>query len=88
MHIKSKSMQSRLYTEEDGLISDEVRYGFTSDEGIFWFTTESGIMAFNIPKNKLYSFENEPDAKLFFIGSFLIILEIFAKTCFPGKLYA
>lgn len=66
MHIKSKSMEARLYTEEDGLISDEVRYGFIGIEDIFWFTTESGIMAFDIQKNALYSFKNEPDASLFF----------------------
>ncbi len=86
MHIKSKSMQSRLYTEEDGLISDEVRYGFTSDEGIFWFTTESGIMAFDISKNKLYSFKNEPDAKLFFHRIFPDQYGYICQNLFPGQI--
>lgn len=86
MHIKSKSMQSWLYTEEDGLISDEVRYGFTSDEGIFWFTTESGIMAFDISKNKLYSFKNDPDAKLFFHRIFPDQYGYICQNLFPGQI--
>jgi len=86
MHIRSKSMQSRLYTEEDGLISDEVRYGFTSTEGIFWFTTESGIMAFDIHEQRLYSFTNEPDAQLFFHRIFPDLTGNICHNLFPGQI--
>jgi len=86
MYIKSKSMEARLYTEEDGLVSDEVRYGFIAYDGIFWFTTESGIMAFDINKKGLYSFPNEPDAKLFFHRIFPDKDGNICQNLYPGQI--
>jgi streptogramin lyase len=64
IRINSRDMIPKIYTSSDGLISDAVRYGLII-KNIFWFTTESGLMAFDYQNERFYSFDNEPDSKLF-----------------------
>jgi hypothetical protein len=62
--INSRDMVPKLFTTMDGLQSDAVKYG-TLHQNMYWFTSESGLMAFDYHKKRFYSFENEPDNKLF-----------------------
>lgn len=62
MHIRSDNMAAKLYSTSEGLISDAVRYGLYSGE-YFWFTTEYGLMAFDLSKERFYSFADEPESK-------------------------
>lgn len=64
LHLNSRDMIPKLYTTLDGLSSDAVKYGCTN-QNMYWFTTESGLMAFDYKQKRFYSFENEPDNKLF-----------------------
>ncbi len=64
IRINSRDMIPKIYTSSGGLISDAVRYGLII-KNIFWFTTESGLMAFDYQNERFYSFDNEPDSKLF-----------------------
>lgn len=64
IRINSHDMIPKIYTTSDGLISDAVKYGHINND-IFWFTSESGLMAFDYRNDRFYSFENDPDSKLF-----------------------
>lgn len=64
LHLNSRDMIPKLYTTLDGLQSDAVKYGCTN-QNMYWFTSESGLMAFDYKQKRFYSFENEPDNKLF-----------------------
>lgn len=64
IRLNSSEMVPKLYTSYDGLQSDAVKYSCINN-GIFWFTSESGLMAFDYKNERIYSFENEPENKLF-----------------------
>lgn len=86
MKISSKNMKAKLFTTNDGLLSDAVRYGQNTDDGFFWFTSESGIMAFDPETERIHTFSEEPDSKLFTYRIYLDKNGNISQNLYPGHI--
>lgn len=85
MHIRSLDMKAKLYTASDGLTNTAVRYGLYHDD-IFWFTTESGLMAFDLNKERFYTFEDDKEVKKINYRIFTDRNGNIAQNMFPDEL--
>jgi len=64
LQINTKTNSSTHFTTEDGLISNEVKYGLLDNSGNLWFTSDMGLMVYQAEYNSFKSFESEPEAEL------------------------
>ncbi len=65
IRLSSDDMTMKKYTINDGLLSNDVRFGVVDRAGCLWFTSDKGLFSFDPHKALFKGYEDEPYAEFY-----------------------